>query len=64
MARRRDAPEEGWLEVREALDRALPVAAQAALATFRKALAEAIEETVEQGRAGGIGPCGARRPST
>jgi DNA-binding transcriptional MerR regulator len=41
-----DSPAEGWPAVREALDRSLPVASQAVLVTFRRALADAIAEAL------------------
>ena len=40
------SPDDGWPAVREALDRALPVASQAVLVTFRQALAAAITESL------------------
>jgi DNA-binding transcriptional MerR regulator len=47
------APDEGWTDVRDALDRALPVASQAVLVIFRRALTEAIAEALAQARAPG-----------
>lgn len=41
-------PEGGWPQVPTALDRALPIASQAVLVTFRRALALAIIETIEE----------------
>jgi DNA-binding transcriptional MerR regulator len=48
-------PEDGWPGVREALDRALPVASQAVLVIFRRALGEAIAAAVAEARDGGLG---------
>ncbi|WP_088286333.1 MerR family transcriptional regulator [Kineosporia sp. A_224] len=52
-------PEAGWPAVRDAFQRALPVASQAVLLTFRQALAEQIARAVAeaaQGRAGAADP--------
>jgi DNA-binding transcriptional MerR regulator len=49
------APEEGWPAVRQALDRALPVASQAVLVIFRRALSGAITDAISQARDGGQG---------
>jgi DNA-binding transcriptional MerR regulator len=49
------APEQGWPEVRDALDRALPVASQAVLVIFRRALAAAISQALTQAREHGEG---------
>jgi DNA-binding transcriptional MerR regulator len=48
-------PESGWPDVRSALDRTLPIASQAVLVTFHRALALAIAETIEQEQAANAG---------
>ena len=52
---RAGAPDDGWPAVREALDRALPVASQAVLVIFRRALAEAISAAITRAREEGEG---------
>jgi DNA-binding transcriptional MerR regulator len=44
-------PDEGWPQVRLALDRALPVASQAVLITFRRAVTLTIADVIEQEQA-------------
>jgi DNA-binding transcriptional MerR regulator len=51
--KRSGAPADGWEDVREAVQRALPLASQAVLVTFRGALAEAITRAVAEAAAEG-----------
>ena len=51
-------PEEGWPAVRDAVQRALPLASQAVLVTFRTVLAEQIARAVTEAAAGPDGGTG------
>lgn len=57
------APDAGWPAVRDALDRALPVASQAIVVIFRRALAQAITQAITQARADGQGLFSAQDPA-
>ncbi|WP_088318289.1 MerR family transcriptional regulator [Kineosporia sp. R_H_3] len=48
-------PEEGWPAVRDAFQRALPLASQSVLVTFRQALADQIARAVAEAAAGRAG---------